>query len=269
MLTRIITGGRPGAERAALEAAQALDLGCRGWCAELPDPAVAALGLEPLPAGDGRHPDDANILEGDGLLIVSYGELQGHAEAMRQKALAHDHPWLHADLVRRSKFDAALTIRNWIVERRIAALTVSGASSVEHPAIGAATRDLIESVYYLLQIGWRPEQGAAATPPAEAVVMPATVAEAVGSLIGTLPLKDRTLLANLSAGELSSLNPSLGEYILRRFDLAHGNADLLASCRFVAGAAGSDAMPPESAAAVILHALWEELRRTHRLRVVR
>ncbi len=267
MLSRIISGGRSGAEIAALAAALAMGIHCQGWLSPGSDPGAGAdpYGLKALPENDPRNPDEVNALEADGTLIITYGEITGLAAAVRDAADRRERPWLHIDLVQRSKFDAAMAIRAWIVEKRIAALHVSGATSNESPAIRAATTDLIESVTYLLQMESGPDRNPGPLP-VEPQAAPRTVPEAVTRLAGAMSLKDRTLIANLSAAEIPSLFPTLGDYILHRFELAQGNAELLVSCRFFAG---SDTLTPPAAMEVILKALWDELRHTHRLRLVK
>lgn len=263
MLTRIISGGRSGAESGALSAALSLGIACRGWLSPGVDAGAGAdpYGLKALPDNDLRDPDEINAREADGTLIVTYGDIAGHAVAIRDANLREERPCLHIDLMRRSKFDAAMAIRSWIADGRIATLHVTGDTADRNPAIRAATADLIESATYLLEMGSGIDRNLR-QPPSP----PRTVGEAVARLMGGLTLKDRTLIANLSAAELPSLHPTLGDFILRHFDLAQGNPELLASCSPLV-AKGAPA--PPAAMEVILNALWEELRLTHRLRIVK
>ncbi|MBW1842357.1 MAG: hypothetical protein JRI75_11290, partial [Deltaproteobacteria bacterium] len=100
---------------------------------------------------------------------------------------------------------------------------------------------------------------------AEAIA-PKTVAEAVSRLVSKLPLKDKTTIANMTADELESLSPTLGEYVRHFFMQWAGNKELMASCRFVS----KKDMPDENAASkIILEELWENLRKTHKLRIVK
>jgi hypothetical protein len=79
-------------------------------------------------------------------------------------------------------------------------------------------------------------------------------------------LKDQVLIANMSEIELPALGRTLGEHIVNRFGLATGNSALRRSCRWVARRPVAD---EEAAAAVIIHALWKQLRQTHPLRRVK
>jgi hypothetical protein len=266
LLQRILSGGRPGAEAAALEAALAMGIACGGWRAPEAEAADGddRCGLKPLPAGDPRHPDEANVEEAHGTLSVSYGPPSGHASRIGAHAERQGRPWLHIDLLQRGKFEAAMAIRSWLVARHVAVLHVTGGGAFENPAIRGATLDLIESVTYLLEMSQRP--GASPPPAQDAPPPPRSVQQAVERLSDSLSLKDRILIANLSIDELPTLHPTLGDYILSRFDLVGGGGELLAACRFFAA---RETLDPQAAMTVILEALWRELRRTHRLRIVK
>ena len=94
---------------------------------------------------------------------------------------------------------------------------------------------------------------------------PKSVHEAVDRLASALPLKDRVYIAGLNREELYLLHISLGSSIMQEYGLWTGNHALIESCRTVSGI---DDLTADQGAGVIIEALWEELRRTHALRVV-
>ena len=94
---------------------------------------------------------------------------------------------------------------------------------------------------------------------------PKTVDEAVAGLKGELSLKDKVYIANLTQENLYLLHISLKAYVGQELGLLAGNRELLESCRVVSQ---SKELSPEQCLAVILKALWEDLRETHALRVV-
>lgn len=94
---------------------------------------------------------------------------------------------------------------------------------------------------------------------------PKTVDEAVARLKGELSLKDRVYIAHLTQENLYLLHISLKAHVGQELGLLAGNKDLLESCRIVNH---SRELSPEECLAVILKALWKELRETHTLRVV-
>ena len=81
-----------------------------------------------------------------------------------------------------------------------------------------------------------------------------------------MPLKDKTTVANMSPDELPNLYLSLGDYIINNFGLLSGNHKLIESCRL---GADSSFQHEEDAMAIIIKALWQKLRQTHKLRVVK
>jgi hypothetical protein len=95
---------------------------------------------------------------------------------------------------------------------------------------------------------------------------PKTVDDAVSRLVAGLSLKDKTTIANMTMGEIGSLRGTLGEYVDKAFGLWSGNTELLESCRSVWE---EEIDREDDAVMVIVHALWEKLRETHRLRVVK
>jgi hypothetical protein len=94
---------------------------------------------------------------------------------------------------------------------------------------------------------------------------PKTVEEAVARLKGELSLRDRVYIANLTQENLYLLHISLKAYVGQELGLLAGNVELIESCRIVSH---SKELNPEHCLAVILKALWEDLRETHVLRVV-
>ncbi len=95
---------------------------------------------------------------------------------------------------------------------------------------------------------------------------PRTVAEALELLLKRLSLKDKTTIANMSAGELPLLNDTVGEYIRNNFDLMEPDSPLMKSCRFTSGRL---LLSETEASAIILRELAYKLDQTHKLRIVK
>ena len=92
-----------------------------------------------------------------------------------------------------------------------------------------------------------------------------TVAEAVNCLISNLTLKDKSKITQMSEDDLPSLDSTLGLNIRNRF-LYPRNGELLESCREVSG---DKYLNWDKAAATIIRELWNKLRETHKIRVVK
>ena len=95
---------------------------------------------------------------------------------------------------------------------------------------------------------------------------PKSVDEAVDKLIEEMPLKDRVYIAGLEQGDLGLIHGLLGSYIRQDFGLFRGNMELIRSCQKVSGIEGLTA---DQVPLVIMKALWQRLKATHALRVVK
>jgi len=275
MLKKIISGGQSGVDRAALDVAIKLTIPHGGW---IPQGRLTEDG--PLPpeyqltetdSSSYAERTEKNVVDADGTLIISRGSLTGGSEYTREMAVKHNRIWLHIDLNQIAAFQAAVAIKDWISENKIEVLNVAGPRASKDPKIYRDSLNILESVYYLdLVHGGMSEIGAENSPLSETVIMPIrrpqSVEEAVERLILQMPLKDKATVANMSQNELPSLNSSIGGYIINNFRLLSGNHDLMDSCRLEAG---GPFRHEEEAVSILIKALWEKLRQTHRLRVVK
>ena len=275
MIKRIVSGGQTGVDRAALDVAIKLGIAHGGW---IPRGRLTENG--PLPqkyhlkeTSSSRYSvrTEKNVVDTDGTLILSHGELTGGTEYTREMVIRHDRPWLHIDLVQMAAFQAATAINHWIQEKKIEILNVAGARASEDPAIYTVTLNILESVYYLGLVEDNTTGDDKVINPLQMQLeqtqkKPQSVSEAVEDLISKLTLKDKTKIANLSRSELPGLQLSLGAYIKEQFGLLSGNQELVKSCR---SASNEKIQHAEDAATVIMNALWQTLQQTHKLRVIK
>ena len=201
---------------------------------------------------------EKNVLDSDGTLILSHGKLTGGSALTLKMARKHEREWLHVNFLKTNDFKAAQSINSWIVRHGIRVLNVAGARASKDPKIYDATFEVLEAVLHLgfietnLKNPLRPE--------------PKTVDEAVDLLITELTLKDKTKIAKMYEEDLSALPLTMGQYIREQFGLGRGNEELMESC---CSLAEEDDIHAETASMVIIEALWERLRETHGLRVVK
>ena len=194
-----------------------------------------------------------NILDSDGTIIFSHGELAGRSAFTHETAKKHSRPCLHINLTQISEYQAVEIIRDWVEVKGIKVLNVSGPKESEDPFIYDAVNRIVKSVLY---------------PPPEQFPRPypRTVHEAIDRLVGVLSLKEKTRIAKMAKEDMSALRPTVGQYIRDHFGLGWGNEELVASCRT---ASGKEALEDENASMVIIESLWEEVRRTHGLKVLK
>ena len=214
---------------------------------------------------------EKNVMEADATLIISRGQLTGGSDYTREMAVKHNRPWLHIDLDQMAAFQAAISINQWVLQNKVEVLNVAGPRASKDPSVYKDAVNILESEYYLglaetsmNSAGNLKDllQSQSEPPPAA----PRTVAEAVERLATNMPLKDKTTIANMAFSELPNLHLTLGGYILNNFGLLSGNWELMRSCRSIAR---TPLQHDEDAIGIIIEELWEKLRQTHKLRVVK
>lgn len=274
MIRKIITSGQSGVESAALDIAVKLGIKCGGWAAKsrrLPDdPSLDQYGIQEVAAIGFHEAVERNVTEAQGTLVVSCGKRSEESRFAVQMALKHQRQLLHVDLHQHSAFESASLINSWIFLQMIHTIYITGSTTEMDPTIYQRTRKILETALYLGFV----KSGLHSTPSEllpeiedqHRSPYPETVEDAVERLKMVLPLKDRALMANMQLNEIEHLRSGLGEYIKQNFGFYAGNRKLLQSCaRF-----GRLVKPlTDEACGVILRALWENLQKTHRLRVIK
>ena len=275
MIKRIVSGGQTGVDRASLDVAIKLGIDHGGW---IPRGRLTESGALPqkyhlteTSSSQYSVRTEKNVVAAEGILIISHGPLTGGSGYTREMAVKHGRPWLHMDLNQMAAFHAATAINNWILQKEIEILNVAGPRASDDPGIYQDTLNILESVYYLGLVESSMAGDDNAKNPMQLQIKksgidPHNVAEAVERLIRSMPLKDKTAVANMSRDELPGLQLSLGGYIINNFGLLSGNKELMNACR---SASKKMLQHEEDAVSVIIDALWEKLHQTHKLIVIK
>jgi hypothetical protein len=274
MIRKIISSGQCGVESAALDTAIKLGIAYDGWTplgrrnddGRLP----AEYDLKETSSPGFEEALKKNILLADGLLVISKGVQTTRSTQAVRMALKQERQFLHIDLKQYGLFEAASLSCSWLFQKQIKTVYVTGPSDLEEPLIYGQAQKLLETAFYLGYVKSELQSprgsGDFANAGQEDAGWPATVEDAVGRLKASMSLKDRTTLANMQADELDRLSSGLGEYIKKNFGLYTGNEKLMQSCAKI----GLLKSPlADEACAVILRALVGDLRRTHRLRIIK
>jgi hypothetical protein len=246
-ISKIISGGQTGADRAALDVAIEVGIPHGGSVPKGRKTEKGALPtkyrLQEMPTADYPKRTEQNVITSDGTLIISHGELTGGSDFIRQMAEKHGKPLMHVDASKVSSDAAVELIKAWISGSQVKVLNVAGPRASKDPKIYGTTEKLLTKVIQSF--------------------FPKTVDEAVKILLDGMPLKDKGKIANSEEADLSGLHLSLGSLIRRRFGLWVENPELLASC---AQAAGEENIHADKASAVIIHELWKRLQRTRAIK---
>jgi len=263
MIEKIISGGQTGADQAALDAAIAWKVPHGGWVPKGRKTEAGKLAnkyqLKETPTERYDERTEKNVIDSDGTLIFSHGDLKGGSKFTREMAEKHQRPYLHIDLNQVNNFEAARKINEWVNANGIKTLNVAGSRASEDPAIYQAVMKIMTTLFHMDLI-----KTTLPDPDKAAPFFPKTVDQAVQKIEDQLPLKEKSYLANLEKNELINLLPTLGEYIRKRFGLWTGNKDLVESCRILSG---NEKIDETRAILIIIESLWYHLKDTHRLRI--
>lgn len=274
MIEKIISSGRPGAERAALDASIKLGMSYGGW---IPKEASRHGGMDAdrynlieMPTTNRTETFKKNIRESDGTLMLSHGILSSNVKNSTRTIQRYSTPLLHVDLNSTSAFNAASLINDWIIDNDLNILHVTGPSEKEDHKIYPATLDILQAVYFLnlTETSMNQPMGAQEllAQPLKTVLPPKTAAAAVDIIINEMHLKDRTLMANLRKEEIAPLQLTLGLYIKKKLDIWSQDTTLYQSC---VAAAEKENLDKSNLPMVFIKMMWKKLRDTHRLRVVK
>ena len=273
-LRKILSDGRTGVGRAALDAALQSGLPCGGWVSRgtlgREDATSQRYQLEELPAIDPKLAIVHNVKAADGTLIISFGKLTVLPQHALRMTLKHKKQLLGIDLEQYSVFEAASLVSSWLASHHIRTLFVTGNDQSEYPAVYGHALHILQNTIGL--VFTRPAMAArqvVATDPdyrAHKPGWPQTVAEAVDRVIAVLSLKEKNTIARMHVADLNQLHFTLGKYIREEFGLLTGNEKLMAAC---CTTSQRETMLPDEASALIVRALWHKLEKTYRLRVIK
>ena len=273
-ITKIISGGQAGADQAALDAAIELGIDHGGWIPRgrftengpLPD----KYHLQEMPAASYPERTEKNVLDSDGTVIFSRGPLNGGSKLTAEMAEKHGKPWLHVDLRKVHALKASTDLHAWIVRERVRVLHVAGPEESIEPGIYNDVYQAIWGLFTLDAMGTRhgPDVKAFRLEDLAQKIAnrPKTVVEAVAFMEKHLPLEHRVHLSKMNDEDLVDFHISIGAWIRETFGLWQGNEELLKSAEAMSGRKISSS---DDASYLILKALSERLRTTHRLRVVK
>jgi hypothetical protein len=275
MLKKIVSGGQTGADRAALDFAIKNKIPYGGW---VPKGRIAEDGpiaekylLKEMPTDSYKSRTEQNVIDSDGTVIIFHGPLTGVAKYTHKMAKKHHKPCLHIDLASTKVYEAGTTIMIWISGNRISTLNVAGPRASKNPNIYDQVMEILEHVHYLIKLKQEnPLMSNQETPveyaPASVQTFPKSVDEVVGSILAELSLEEKSIFAYTTEQNLTILTHLLASFIDTKIGDSTVNQELIEDCRRRVGDPDIDAA---EASKVIIEAIWEKVRETHRVRVVK
>jgi hypothetical protein len=130
MISKIISGGKPGVELAALDAAIRLDIPHEGWCYRNRKTDGGVL-PEHYNVREIKNPSyferlEKNIIDSDGTVVLTYGQLAVRSKAVRDLADKHNKPLLNVNLGERPINHIVSLIREWMTNHEIDTIYFTG-----------------------------------------------------------------------------------------------------------------------------------------------
>ena len=130
MIKKIISGGQPGVEIAALDAAIRLDIPHEGWCYKnrRTESGILAEHYNVKEIGTPSYFQrlEKNVKDSEGTVVLNYGQLVMGSRAVKDIAENHGKPCLNVDLSKHPMNHAVALIRKWMAKHDIATIYFTG-----------------------------------------------------------------------------------------------------------------------------------------------
>jgi hypothetical protein len=273
MIDKIISGGMNRVETAALDLAIKLSIPYAGFRPgiEVPDQSAVTERYR-MAILNSNQPEDAieaNVRQANGTFILSFGRPDQHADHARRMTLKNRRHLLGIDLKQHTSFETAGLLASWLDMNHISSVYVTGGSLKKGRDIYLHTMNILESALITLLAGKslpHTRKNRLQIDANDVLRHTATVKEAVKLLMATLTLRNKAAIAAGNSETLCSTDNDLNRYIQKVFHLREGNETLLKSCAKVAR---KKDLSSAEASGVIIHAFWEALQKTHRLRIIK
>jgi len=150
MIKKIISGGQPGVERSALDAAIKLNIPHGGWTYRT---RKTDEGIIPDKYSVKESPDvgfsdriEKNVLESDATVILTHGSLTIGLKIVKEYAEKHNRPYLHVDLNENPLNLASALIRKWMMNNQLEAIYFTGSKSIASLNITQEVIQIIEGI---------------------------------------------------------------------------------------------------------------------------
>jgi Circularly permutated YpsA SLOG family len=274
MLKKIISGGLTVADQAVLDAAISLGIPYGGY---IPWGRITEIGqlplkykLQELNTEDHLICINRNVKESTGTLLISAGELNEGSKYARKESIKNSNQVFVIDLEVTPSFEATTMVHDWILTYNIDIPYIIGPFTFDYHNIDRHMTIIVEGALLLDKMD--APQGSKVMDYSKDIyteklsVLPKTVDEAVDQIISDMTLEERVRMANFDKEELRVINYSLSVFIKNQLFMKDLNKELFESCLAVSE---NKNLNESTAALVIIEKLWEKLRKTYKLRVVK
>ncbi len=272
LLTKIVSGGQTGADRAALDFAIKFNIPHGGWITKgrrtesgpLPD----FYNLKEMDTRDYPARTRQNILDSDGTVIIARGPLTG-GSALTYAFARKTGKWVcRINLLEQDIFEAALILHAFILDQGIRVLNVAGPRAGHDPDIYYDVKTILTAVLYLdfletEEDSWQADQ--MIDPGFDFPKSFISIKQAVEALEQSLTLRGKILIARSQAHQMAGIYFTLLEYVQLSLKLDKENSNLF---RFLSKGRTLKEYTPEDAVMELLKKLKARLSKKFQLRVV-
>nr|NJM01107.1 hypothetical protein [Desulfobacula sp.] len=271
MLAKIISGGQTGADRAALDVAVKFNIDHGGWVPRgrrtEDGPLKRKYRLTETQTDDYRERTKLNVMDSQGTVIISRGDLTGGSKLTQTVAKQVGRPHCVIDLFNFEEFEAAVILKSFILENQIQVLNVAGPRQSSVPGIYADVKTVLEVMLYLLFLDTRKDKEIRSYLPSGPFreEFPQELNACMDLLYRDIPLRTRIFIARTGQTEILALYFLFLDYIRHRVGFDTENKSLLQDC---AESMGDTDCGIEDAVMVILKQFKHELENDHILRVI-
>lgn len=161
-LSKVISGGQTGVDRAALEVALFLEIPHGGWCPKgrraEDGPIPETFNLIETSSFNYAIRTEKNVVESDGTLIIFRGAITRGTGLTVKFAKRHHRPYLCIDLADLSADDEqaieemSQEILNWLAKENINVLNVAGPRESTTPNINSQSHSLLLNTFADIQV---------------------------------------------------------------------------------------------------------------------
>jgi hypothetical protein len=137
MIKKIISGGKPGVELAALDAAIRLDIPHGGWCYRNRKTDGGVL-PEHYNVSEIDNPSyferlEKNVIDSEGTVVLTYGQMVVGSKAVKDVADKYNKPLLNVNLDGHYLDQTVSLIRKWMTEHEIDTIYFTGSKTGRSP----------------------------------------------------------------------------------------------------------------------------------------
>lgn len=156
MVTKIISGGQTGADRAALDFAIWHEIPHGGWCPKgrLAEDGIIEQRYRLTETSTKNYPQrtEKNVNDADGTVIFTVSpRLTGGSKKTADFATEQGKPWIHINV---GQYDAPQQLLAFIRNNQIQTLNVAGSRASKEPKAYAFTKKILEEALFPQSSSW-------------------------------------------------------------------------------------------------------------------